>query len=69
MNIFSVQFFGYCLVYLDLSFLLLDRNKLGLDDENDESNDEEFKILQAVPRTYTYHLKIKKGDLPREHRT
>ena len=38
-----------------------------MDDENDEGNDEEFKILQAIPRTY--HLKIKKGDLPREHST
>ena len=46
-----MQFFGYCLVYLDLSFLLFDRNKLRMGDENDGRIDEEFKILQTRART------------------
>ena len=54
MNIFSVQFFGYCLVYLDLSFLLLDRNKLGMDDENDESNDEEFHYSTSYTKNISF---------------
>ena len=53
-----MQFFGYCLVYLDLSSLLLDKNKLRMGDKN---IDEEFKILQT--RTSTYHLKIESCDL------
>ena len=52
-NNFSMQFFGFCLVYLDLSFLLLDKNKLQM---GDESIDEEFKILQT--RARTYYLKV-----------
>ena len=48
-----MQFFGFCLVYLDLSFLLLDKNKLQM---GDESIDEEFKILQTKARTY--YLKV-----------
>ena len=57
-NNFSVQFFGFCLVYLDLSFLLLDKNKLQM---GDESIDEEFKILQT--RARTYYLKTESDDL------
>lgn len=51
------QFFGYCLVYLDCSFLLLDKNKLRI---SDESIVKEFKILQIRARTY---LKNESGDL------
>ena len=58
MNNFSVQFFGFCLVYLDPSFLLLDKNKLQM---GDESIDEEFKILQT--RARTYYLKTESDDL------
>ena len=61
MNIFSMQFFRYYQVYLNLSFLLLDRNRLRMDDENYESIDEGFKILQTKARAY--HLKIESVDL------